>query len=124
MLPGFDKIVEERIKKARKQGAFKNLSTAGKPLDLERNTVPEELRIAYKILKNADFLPPEISLRKEIRQTEDLLEGMTDTVKKYKTLKKLNYLIMKLNMSNNASVQLDMPQHYADKIVTRIERKT
>ena len=32
MFPGFNKIVEERILKAQKIGAFKNLSGAGKPI--------------------------------------------------------------------------------------------
>ncbi len=124
MLPGFEKIVEERIKKAQREGSFKNLTGAGKPLKIEKNNIPSDLSMAYKILKNADFLPPEIELRKKIRQTEDLLEGMTDTTKKYRTLRKLNYLIMKLNMSRNTSIQFDMPQHYEDRVVKKIERKT
>ncbi len=93
-------------------------------MKMEKNNIPSDLSMAYKILKNADFLPPEIELRKKIRQTEDLLEGMTDTTKKYRTLKKLNYLIMKLNMSRNTSIQFDMPQHYEDRVVKKIERKT
>ncbi len=58
--------------------------------------------IAYKILKNADCLPPEIELKKEIERTEDLLRGMADTAEKYHTLKKLNFLIMKLNSIGNS----------------------
>ena len=61
MLYGFEKIVEERILKAQKRGEFENLPGAGKPLVFEDNRfISEELRLAYKILKNADFLPVEI----------------------------------------------------------------
>ena len=121
MLPGFDKIVEERIRKAQKMGEFKNLSGAGKPLDLEDDShVAEELRLAYKILKNADCLPPEIELKNEIQRTEDLLAGMKNTTEKYRTIKKLNFLIMKLNTLRDTAVMLEQPQ-YSSKLIDKIE---
>ncbi|MGD2271430.1 MAG: DUF1992 domain-containing protein [Desulfobacterales bacterium] len=121
MLPGFTRIVEERIRKAQQQGEFKNLAGAGKPLALDDDRcIPEELRLAYKILKNADCVPPEIELKKEITRTEDLLAGMKDTAEKYRTLKKLNYLIMRFNSLRRASAEFDLPQHYAAKLVDRI----
>ena len=59
MFPGFSRIVEERIRRAQKRGDFKNLSGSGKPLVFEDDSlVPEELRLAYKILRNANCLPP------------------------------------------------------------------
>ena len=120
MLPGFQKIVEERIRKAQKKGSFENLDGAGRPLPLTDDLcIPEELRLAYKILKNADCLPPELQLKKEIKQTEDLLSHMEDTAEKYRILKKLNFLIMKLNSLRKASIELDMPQQYTDKMVER-----
>ena len=122
MLPGFNKIVEERIKAAQRKGDFDNLDGSGQPLNLnELNGVPEDLRLAYKMLKNADLLPPEISLKKEIRQTEDLLQNITDVAEKHRTLKKLNFLILKLNSCRNASIEFEIPQHYADKITNRLE---
>ena len=91
MLNGFDKIVEERIRAAQRKGAFDNLEGSGKPLDLEDDRhIPEDLRLAYKILKNADCVPPEIELRKEVLRAEDLLSDMEDTAEKYRHLKKLN----------------------------------
>ncbi|MEW5909590.1 MAG: DnaJ family domain-containing protein [Thermodesulfobacteriota bacterium] len=122
MLNGYEKIVEERIKKAIKEGEFENLPGSGKPLNLDDDQfVPEDLRLAYKILKNADCVPPEIELKKEIAKTEDLLAGMKDTKEKYATLKKLNFLIMKLNSMRRATIELDMPQQYAGKLVARLE---
>jgi hypothetical protein len=68
MIPGFTKIVEERIRRAQKKGEFENLEGTGKPLNLaDDQAVAEELRLAYKILKNADCLPPEIEVKKEIQ---------------------------------------------------------
>ena len=123
MIQGFEKIVEERILKAQKKGDFENLIGSGKPLKLNENYyIPEELRLAYKILKNADCLPPEIELKKEIKQTEDLLAGMQETSEKYRILKKLNFLIMKLNTLRDTSIMNEMPQHYMEKLVGHIEK--
>ena len=122
LIGAFQKIVEDRIRRAQEKGEFNNLPGAGKPLALEDDrTVPEELRLAHKILKNADCLPPELEIKREIRKTEDLLAGMQDAAQKYRTLKKLNYLIMKLNSLRRASVQFDVPQKYMPELVARLE---
>lgn len=122
MIPGFAKIVEKRIQDARKNGEFDNLSCAGSPLKMNDDAhIPEELRIAYKILKNADCLPPEIELKKEILRTEDLLAGMADTAEKYQILKKLNFLIMKLNSMRNTPIQFETPQRYQTNLIRRFE---
>ena len=124
MFTGFSKIIEERIRKAQKKGVFENLEGSGKPLKLEEDShIAEDLRLAYKILKNANCLPPEIELKKEIQRTEELLSGMKDTAQKHRTLKKLNYLIMKLNAVRDTSIELEMPQQYSLKMIERLESK-
>ncbi|MEJ2037337.1 MAG: DUF1992 domain-containing protein [Desulfosarcinaceae bacterium] len=121
MIPGFERIVEERIKAARKKGAFDNLEGTGRPLELFDDLhIPEDLRMAYKILKNADCLPPEIELKKEISRTEDLLAGMQDTEERYRTLKKINLLIMKLNVTRKGDARFDIPQKYSAAVVDRL----
>ena len=121
MLPGFDKIVEERILAAQKKGAFSRLKGEGKPLDLpDDGHIPEDLRMAYKVLKNADCLPPEIELKKEILKTEELLGGMKDELQRYRTMKKLNYLIMKLNTRRQTSVSFEAPERYEPELVSRM----
>lgn len=121
MLKGFQKIVEERILKAQQEGEFDNLPGSGKPLCLDAQNIPEELRLAYKILKNADCLPPEIELKKEISRIEEVLAGMQDTAEKYRVLKKLNFLIMKLNLSRGGSIRFELPQHYESKLAAVME---
>jgi len=118
---GFEKIVEERIKQAQKKGEFDNLKGAGKPLPKEDlSHIPEELRLAYRILKNADCLPPEIELKKEIRQTESLLAEITDVQEKYRTMKKLNFLIMKLNTLRKGAVHFEVPQKYEGALLDHL----
>ncbi|MGB5157325.1 DnaJ family domain-containing protein [Desulfobacterium sp. N47] len=124
MLPGFDKIIEQRILEAQKRGEFDNLSGTGKPLEFEEScTVPEDLRIAYKILKNADYLPPEIELKKEIIKTEELLAEMEDAPEKYRVLKKLNFMKIKFNLLRNTSVIFEETEIYAEKLVEKFGRK-
>ena len=121
MIPGFEKIVEDRIRLARKKGAFDDLSGSGEPLKLEDDRhIPEDLRLSHKILKNADFLPPELEIKKEIRRTEDLLVGMTDTRERYRVMKKLNFLIMKLNATRNSAIQFEVPQRYQESLIDRV----
>jgi hypothetical protein len=121
MFDGFEKIVEERIKHAQKKGDLDNLPGSGKPLKFDDINIPEDLRMAYKILKNADCLPPEIEVKKEIRQTEDLLANMEDTAEKYRLLKKINFLVMKFNTLRNSKIEFEIPQHYQASLVDRLE---
>jgi hypothetical protein len=122
MINGFEKIVEERIRRAIENGDFEDLSGAGEPLILEDDSsVPEDLRLAYKILKNAECLPPEIELRRDIATTEDLLAAIPDTAEKYQLLKKLNFLILKLNAMRRTAIVNEMPQHYTARVVSRLE---
>jgi len=122
MLAGFEKLVEQRIRDAQRKGVFKDLPGTGQPIDFrEESHVPEDLRMAYKMLKNADCLPPELELKKQIHKTEDLLSGMRDSQEKYKAIKKLNYLIMKLNCTRNTSIDLEEPQ-YSGQILERLSK--
>ena len=121
MITGFEKIVEERIKQSQRKGEFDNLPGSGKPLAIEDiSRIPEDLRLAYKMLKNADCVPPEIEIKKEIHTTEALLENMTDEKRRYKTIKKLNYLITKLNTLRKGAIEFEIPQKYEERLVDRL----
>ncbi|MBL0714138.1 MAG: DUF1992 domain-containing protein [Desulfosarcina sp.] len=124
MFDGFQKIIEERIRVAQRKGLFDNLEGSGKPLprDVIGDTVPEDLRLVYRILKNADCVPPEVELKHEIGRTEDLLSGMPETRTKYGILNKLNFLIIKLNTMRRGRIDLEVPQHYTDPLVARLEK--
>ena len=113
MFPGFEKLIESRIKKAQDEGAFENLPGSGQPLPIEDDRhIPADLRMVHKVLKNADCLPPELELKKEIKRTEQLLAGMPDTAQRHRLLKKLNYMIMKVNAVRGGNYCFDIPQHY------------
>ena len=123
LFSAYHRLVEEKIREAVQRGEFDNLPGSGEPLQLDDDSrLPDDLRIAYKILKNADCLPPELQLRKDIRQTEELLAGIQDTQEKYRQMKKLNFMIMKLNMMRRVSPLLEDGQRYYEKVVDRIAK--
>lgn len=118
------KIAERKIKEAMEKGEFDDLPGRGGPLPLEDDShVPEDLRLAYKVLKNADCLPPEIELRKEIRQMEDMLESIPDEKEKYRQIKRINLKITQLNMMGHKSPLLEENQIYHSKIIDKLSRK-
>ena len=121
MFTGFEKIVEERIRNAQRKGVFNNLAGTGRPLQFSDDRhIPEELRLAHKILKNADSLPPEVELKREIHRTEELLADMQDVKERYQTIKKLNLLILRFNALRTGSAEFDIPQKYQHQLVERI----
>ncbi|MYL50923.1 DUF1992 domain-containing protein [Halobacillus litoralis] len=72
-------LIEEKIKQSMKNGDFDNLPGKGKPLPKDEFAhLPPELRNSYRILKNANMLPEEMILKKEMVEIEDLLAGITD----------------------------------------------
>jgi len=120
----FLKIAEQRIKEALENGEFDNLPGRGEPLKLEDDSrVPEDLRMAYKVLKNADCLPPELELRKEIRQMEDLLESIPDEKEKYRQIRNINFKIMKLNLMGHKSPLMEEKELYYKKLVEKFGKK-
>ena len=115
------RLAEERIRDAIQRGEFDNLPGRGKPLNLEDDRhIPEDLRLAYKVLKNAGCLPPELELKKEISKAEELLSSMEDEGQKYRQLQRLNFLIMKLNEMRRGSVQWEEKQLYYEKMVEKV----
>ena len=121
---GFQKIIEQRIQEAQAKGEFDNLPGKGAPVEIEDDRhIPEDLRLAYKILKNANCVPPEIALKKEIRKMEDMLGTLLDEKAVYRHIKKINYLIMQLNMMKKTSPLLEEPEIYFKKVVDKMGEK-
>ncbi len=61
-----DELAEKHILAALEKGELDNLPGAGKPLVIDDDShVPVHLRAAYRILKNAGCLPPELEQRKQ-----------------------------------------------------------
>jgi hypothetical protein len=69
-------LADQKIREAIERGELDDLPGAGRPLELDDDAlIPEELRLAYRILKNAGFVPPEVDELREIAQLERLLQS-------------------------------------------------
>ena len=104
------KIVEERIQRAQEEGIFDNLPGKGKPLQLDDDHgIPEDLRLTYKILKNANCLPIEMELRKEIFSLRQLLDAAIDPEIRRDLRRQLNLLVLRHNLHRKGPA-FDLPQ--------------
>ena len=74
-----EKAIEEKIREAIERGEFDNLSGQGKPLDLDAyfNT-PEDLRMAFAMLKSNEFVPEEVEMMREIDDLKTKIQASSD----------------------------------------------
>src|SRR5262245_48315311 len=95
----FAKDVDEKIKEAIARGEFENLPGKGKPLDLDAYfATPEHLRMAYSILKNANIIPEEMELLRQIEGLKKSLDSSTTPMEKKALRQQLSEKVTNLNM--------------------------
>jgi len=71
---GIDDIIGGWIRDAENSGAVKDLPGYGQPLNLEDDQhIPPKYRMAFRVLKNAGFAPPEVQLFQEIAALKERL---------------------------------------------------
>jgi hypothetical protein len=91
--------VERLIQEAMARGEFDNLPGVGKPVDLSAYfDTPEELRLAYSVLKSADILPQEAELLKEISALSEKLQSTHDHAKRAKLKKEIEEKQLQFNL--------------------------
>lgn len=109
-----DDLVERHIAQARSEGAFDNLPGAGKPLILDDDSaVPPELRVAYRLLKNAGCLPVELQERKEALQLADLLENISRESPTYESVSR-RFRLLELSLQQRGINTDFLHSEYAD----------
>jgi len=108
----FYNISEDRIRKAYENGEFDNLPGKGKPLPKDKlEGIPNDLKMAYRVLQNAGFSPEEMDAKKELMTIEDLIRHSEDELeieelrrKLSEKLLKYNSLLSKKRIKTNSSV--------------------
>jgi Domain of unknown function (DUF1992) len=119
MVLWLETLAEQKIREAMERGEFADLPGQGLPLDLTADPlVPQELRVAYRIVKNAGFLPPELEARKEIHDLEQLMRGMEAGLQRSMAMRKLHLLNTKLAAARRGS-DLRVEAEYFDRLVKR-----
>lgn len=70
----FESAVDKQIREAMERGDFDNLKNQGKPLNLARDpNVPEEMEMAFHLLKNAGYAPDWIETRAQVEREREKL---------------------------------------------------
>ena len=111
------RVAEQRILEALEKGEFEKLEGAGKPFVFEDETfVPEDLRAAYRVLKNAGCIPPELEIRKEIVTLKDLINTIDDDKERLKKIMELNFKLIKFEMVRGRPLRLEDYPDYQSKI--------
>ena len=112
-------LAERRIREAQDNGDFDHLPGAGQPLPPDEidPLVPEHQRIAYRVLKNSGFLPPELEAHKEAVDLALQLatQNAAVPVEDYERLLRLNQL---LRQSGHAA--LTVPEAYLAQVAQRL----
>ena len=117
-----DPLVEARIERALERGELTDLPGQGRPLSLEDDTcVASELRLAYRILKNAGYVPEEIEMRREIMGLAVLIDA-TEGAERTRAIARRDWLRARLALRGGAGTSLLEHQQYAERVARRFER--
>ena len=88
------------IQKAIADGDFDNLKGRGKPLDLtDYFNTPEDMRMAYSLLKSNQFVPEEVDLINEIAALRVEIDAAADPEKRDNLTRKLNDRMLSLRLA-------------------------
>ena len=115
-----DRIAEQRLEEAVARGELDSLPGAGQPLELaDDQMVPEELRMAYRVLKNAGFVPHGVSLRHDIGQAVAELNAERTDEGRTRIGKRLALLLTRLESDGGTSAAV--MDTYREAIARRIQ---
>jgi hypothetical protein len=94
-----EKFIDEQVRRAIEAGEFDNLPGKGKPIDLRAYfETPEDLRLAYSILKSNNFVPEEVELLKEIEALKTRLASSSNDEQKDRIKKEITDKTYTFNM--------------------------
>lgn len=93
-------------------------------MELEDDShIPEDLRMAYKLLKNAGYVPEEVQDRKEAQSLVDALESCTDEQEKVRQMKKLDVVLARIRARRPNAPLIGDKNPYYGRVVSRIAVK-
>ena len=116
-----EQLAEQRIQEAMNRGELRDLPGEGRPLHLDDDSaIPEELRVAYRILKNAGFLPPELQWRRELQEAEHLLQQLPES-ERSRARARLELLQLRLAASRRQPMNLLLEDQYRQRLLERLE---
>lgn len=122
----FSIIAEEKIRKAMEDGEFDNLPGQGKPLQLEDlSHIPEELRVAYKVMKNANIVNDLDTLQKELMTIDDLIDSCKSSENRNRLNKEKRLIEKKLDalLKKRKSLDTKASAFYKERMLERLKKQ-
>ena len=86
----------------------------------EESSVPEELRMAFRVLRNAGCLPPEMELKKEIYSLGELLRVVDNEKERAELRRRLDFRLLKFNIMRRTPFHLEDYPRYCEQILERL----
>ncbi|MGE5615737.1 MAG: DUF1992 domain-containing protein [Bacillota bacterium] len=99
-MPTWDEEIARMLREAERSGELQQAKSYGKPLTSPEgwDDTPEDLRMAFKILKEAGAAPPEIALFHERAELRGQLEACTDDEERERLRLRLAQLEQKISL--------------------------
>ena len=118
-----DEWAERHIVSAQENGELDNLPGNGKPLVLDDDTlIPSDLRVGYRLLKNAGYLPPELQDRQEALTITHMLSHLDKQHDGYANLhKRLALLELRLKQAGLSTDFLH--KEYQHKVTYKLSKE-
>jgi len=97
---GIDDIIGQWVKKAERSGELQRGKYWGKRLNLDDGyeQTPARLRMTYRILKNAGYVPYEVELFQTLADRKDELQSATDPERARELVREIAQLERKLSV--------------------------
>lgn len=118
-----ERIAERRIAEAVERGELDDLPGAGRPLvlDDDRN-VPPEMRMAWRVLRNAGLAPEGVTLRRELADAQVLVDELSAGPERSRAVRRLDLLRARLGAAGSTPGLLAAEERYRYRLLDRMAR--
>jgi hypothetical protein len=99
-MPTLDEEIAASLRASLESGELKTAKSWGKPINFGDgyDDTPAELRMAFKILKDAGVAPPEVEMFQQVALLQAQLEAATDDERKAELKKQISDLQLTLSL--------------------------
>lgn len=116
-----DQLIEERIRAAVERGELSGLPGEGRPLpDEDLSLVPEELRMAIRVLRNAGIVPPAVADLRELRSLVAELASNDVEAERRRALGRLTAIVARLEAAGLSQAGAAAMSDYREAVLRRL----
>ena len=96
---------------------------AGQPLVLDDGSdIPADLRVAYRMLKNAGMVPPEVELRRDVASAEQLVAMASTPEDRAAAYRRWRLLETRLAVTSGSRGNLELENKYFERVLDKLDK--